>query len=65
MPANNSPTNRNIRRVAAQARFKISPTGSLRENRTPEEKAVADAGYLERKEEERAALTKVRYGTEF
>jgi hypothetical protein len=56
MPANNSPTNRNIRRVAALERFKISPTGSLRASRTPEQKAVADVEYKDRKAVELAAL---------
>lgn len=61
MPANNSPTNRNIRRAAALERFTISPTGSLRASRTPEQKAKADEGYVERKNAEREALSKPRY----
>jgi hypothetical protein len=55
MPANNSKTNRSIRRTSALERFKISPTGSLRQ-RTPEAKALADVGYVERKEQELAGL---------
>ena len=44
MPANNSPTNRSIRRSAALDRFKLDP------------KKAADEGYLERKAIEKAAL---------
>ena len=61
MSFNNSPTNRSIRRAAALERFKISPTGSLRTKRTPDQKAEADTGYVERKEIERAAHTRVSY----
>lgn len=58
MPANNSKTNRNIRRASALARFKISPTGSLREGRSDEDKATANVNYLDAKNAERAALMK-------
>lgn len=56
MPANNSPTNRNIRRKAALARFTISGTGPLREGRTEEQQAKAAASYVESKQQEEAAL---------
>lgn len=58
MPSNNSKTNRNIRRVAALARFKVSSTGSLREGRSEEDKTVVNANYLEAKNTEKAALMK-------
>ena len=46
MPANNSKTNRSIRRASALERFKLDP------------KRAEDTGYVERKETERAALKK-------
>ena len=58
MSHNNSKTNRSHRRTAALERFKISPTGSLRAKRTPEQKAAADEGYVERKEQELESLKK-------
>jgi hypothetical protein len=48
MPANNSPTNRSIRRASALKRFSIAPAKST------------DAAYLERKATEKAALEKSR-----
>lgn len=58
MSHNNSNTNRNIRRAAALARFKISPTGSLRESRSEERKQEVDLDYLEMKSIEKEALNK-------
>ena len=58
MSHNNSKTNRNIRRTAALSRFKMSPTGSLRNGRTEERKQEVDLDYLEMKSIEKAALTK-------
>ena len=46
MPANNSKTNRNIRRAAALIRFKKDP------------KKIDDKGYNERKDLEEASLKK-------
>lgn len=58
MPANNSKTNRNIRRAAALGRFKISPTGPLREGRTDDQQHAASAAYAENKATEKEALGK-------
>lgn len=58
MPANNSKTNRNIRRAAALERFKISSTGPLREGRTADQQAAAAAAYSESKAIEKEALSK-------
>ena len=58
MPANNSVTNRSARRVSALERFSISPTGSLRARRTPEQKEEADKKYVERKEQELQSLNR-------
>lgn len=58
MPANNSKTNRNIRRASALERFKVSPTGPLREGRTDEQKAAAAVEYKDRKAVELASLQK-------
>ena len=48
MPANNSKTNRSIRRQAALARFKLDP------------KRADDKGYQERKAAEKTALERSR-----
>jgi hypothetical protein len=64
MPANNSQINRNRRRAEALQRFSISPIGSLRTRRTPEQKAEADKGYVGRKNIEREALSKARSSPE-
>lgn len=61
MPANNSKTNRSIRRAAALDRFEISSKGPLRQGRTDEQQAEAAVGYVERKEQEREALNKPIY----
>lgn len=58
MPANNSPTNRYIRRKAALDRFTISGTGPLRQGRTEEQQAKAAASYIENKNVEKEALGK-------
>jgi hypothetical protein len=60
MPANNSKTNHSIRRAAALERFKVY-SGPKREGRTAEEQAKAAEGYLDRKEQERLALTSPLY----
>jgi hypothetical protein len=49
MPANNSPTNRAIRRTSALERFKLDPA------------KATDEKYLERKALEKAALEKIRH----
>ena len=49
MPANNSKTNRNIRRAAALERFKIDPAKQ------------GDEKYMERKAQEKEALSKQSY----
>lgn len=49
MPANNSKTNRSIRRASALTRFKLDP------------KRIDDKDYQERKSIERAALEKTRH----
>lgn len=49
MPANNSQTNKNIRRASALERFKIDPT------------KTSDKDYMGRKEAEKAALSKARH----
>lgn len=48
MPANNSPTNRSIRRAAALDRFKINPA------------KAEDKDYVARKQVEKAALERSR-----
>lgn len=49
MPANNSPTNRAIRRASALERFKLDP------------KRIDDKDYQERKSVEKEALEKIRH----
>lgn len=49
MPANNSPTNRAIRRASALQRFKLDPA------------KAGDDAYKDRKAVEKAALEKTRH----
>ena len=61
MPANNSKTNRSVRRAAALERFKISSTGPLRQGRSELQQEEAAAKYVERKQQELDALNKPMY----
>lgn len=55
MPANNSKTNRSIRRTAALERFVMNPTRSDSEKASRAARGL-DEGYAERKAVEKTAL---------